>query len=80
MLCPSSISRFISPAIMIQSQPLRLPCSALSILLLVEKQNSDNRMTLKLVEYLYFSARECGFAQPRRKIAGLLSPDATLCN
>jgi hypothetical protein len=37
-------------------------CPALSFLTFVEKQNSDNRMTLKLVEYLYFSALECGFA------------------
>jgi hypothetical protein len=39
-----------------------LPCPTLSFLTLVEKQNSDNGMTLKFVEYLYFSALECGFA------------------
>lgn len=53
-----------STAIMSQSPPLRaaLPCPTPSFLTLVEKQNSYNRMTLKFVEYLYFSALECGFA------------------
>jgi len=50
------------------------------ILTLVEKKNSNNRMTLKFVEYLYFSSLERGFAQPRRKIASLLSLDATFCD
>jgi hypothetical protein len=35
---------------------------ALSFLRLAEKQNSHNRMTLEFVEYLNFSALECGFA------------------
>lgn len=45
-----------------QSQPPTLPFRAVSFLLRIEKQNSDNRMTLKLVEYLDCSALECGFA------------------
>jgi len=44
---------------MSQSPPRR---PAFSLLTLVEKQNSHNRMTLKFVEYLYFGALECGFA------------------
>jgi hypothetical protein len=48
---------------MSQSPPRRaLPCPALSLLTLVEKQNSYDRMALKFVEYLNFSALECGFA------------------
>jgi hypothetical protein len=43
-------------------EPVALPCPALSILTVVEKQNSHNRMPLKFVEYLDFSALECGFA------------------
>jgi len=37
-------------------------------------------MTLKFVEYLYFGALECGFAKFCRKIAGLLSLNATFCD
>jgi hypothetical protein len=37
-------------------------CPALSFLTLVEKQNSNNRMTLKFVEDLYLGTHECGFA------------------
>jgi hypothetical protein len=47
---------------MSRSQAAVLPFPAISFLLRVEKQNSYNRMTLKLVEDLYFSALECGFA------------------
>jgi hypothetical protein len=37
-------------------------------------------MTLKFVEYLHFSALECGCAYPGRKFAGLLSVNATFCD
>jgi len=62
---PGEIRRLfvlLSPAIMSRSQAAVLPFQAISFLLRVEKQNSYNRMTLKLVEDLYFSALECGFA------------------
>jgi len=39
-----------------------LLCPALSFLTLVENQNSHNRMTLKFVENLDFSAHESGLA------------------
>ncbi len=45
-----------------QLQPLRCSFPAASVLWRVEKQNSDDGVILKLVEYLYFSTRKCGFA------------------
>jgi len=51
-----------STAIMSQSRSPCCPAQYYSLLTLVDKQNSHNRMTLEFVEYLYFSALECGFA------------------
>ena len=59
VLCRPRNSEVGSTAIISQSPPRR---PAFSLLTLVEKQNSHNRMTLKFVEYLYFGALECGFA------------------
>ena len=62
MLCPSSVSRFMPTVFMTPAARRRAARPALSFVLLVEKPNSDHRMTLKLVEDLYFSALKCGFA------------------
>jgi hypothetical protein len=55
-------------------------CPVLSFLVPVKNQNSDNRMTLKLVKYLYRGALACCFAQSSGKISGIAFPNTTFCD